>query len=90
MLRITVELISAVDPTRSRELGRLDISNDGTGDGAIGNYDAILHAEYTPPAGRIARVEGFRRTKQSVWSLVGAALKQMGHTRHVNRSAASG
>lgn len=88
MIRVTIELISAVNPARNRELGRLDIANDGTGNGTIGNYDAILHAEYTPPAGRVARVEGFRRTKQSVWSLVGAALKQMGHTKHVNRDRA--
>jgi len=83
MIRVTVELISAVDPARSRTLGTLEIANDGTG-------DATLHAEYTPPTGRRCRVLGFRRQRQSVWSLVGAALKQMGHTKHVSRSRVSG
>ena len=64
------------------------ISNDGTGTAEVCDYDAELHAEYTPPAGRKTRVLGFRRKRASVWSLIGAALKQMGHTRHVSRKPA--
>ena len=86
MIRVTVELLSAVDASRSRVLGTLEIANDGTGTQDICDYDATLHAEYTPPIGRRCRVLGFRRQRQSVWSLVGAALKQMGHTKHVSRS----
>ena len=85
MIRVTVELISAIDASRSRKLGTLDIANDGTGTQEVGDYDATLHAEYTPPGGRKCRVIGFRRKSQSVWSLVGAALKAMGHTKHVSR-----
>lgn len=88
MIRVTVELVSAISPDRSRTLGILEITNDGTGDAEVANYDATLHAEYTPAMGRNCRVTGFRRQRQSVWSLIGAALKQMGHTKHVNRSAA--
>lgn len=90
MIRVTVELISAVDPSRNRQLGVLEIVNDGTGTAEVCDYDATLRAEYTPPAGRRCRVLGFRRQRQSVWSLVGAALKAMGHTKHVSRDRVSG
>ncbi len=85
MIRVTVELVSAVHESRNRTLGTLEIANDGTGDGEIGNYSATLHAEYTPADGRKCKVTGFRRQKQSVFSLIGAALKQMGHTKHVSK-----
>lgn len=87
MIRVTVELISAIDPARNRTLGTLEIANDGmSGDAALGDYNAVLHAEYTPPAGRKCRITNFRRQRQSVWSLVGAALKAMGHTKHTGRN----
>jgi len=63
----------------------MEIANDGSGTAEVCDYDATLHAEYTPPEGRKCRIIGFRRKRQSVWSMVGAALKQMGHTKHVNR-----
>lgn len=85
MIRVTVELISAVHQSRNRTLGTLEIANDGSGGPKIGNYDATLHAEYTPPEGRKCRITAFRRQRQSVWSLVGAALKTMGHTKHVSK-----
>jgi len=85
MIRVTIELISAIDPARNRTLGTMEITNDGTGDATTGNYDVILHAEYTPLIGRRCLIKGFRRQRQSVWSLVGAALKAMGHTKHVSR-----
>jgi hypothetical protein len=79
MIRVTIELISAVDPSRNRVLGTMEICNDGTGDERFGNYNGKLMAEY---GGRNGRVENFNRTRQSVWSLVGAFLKLWGHTRH--------
>ncbi len=85
MIRVTVELVSARHPSRNRVLGTMEIANDGTGTPEVCDYDATLHAEYTPDAGRKCRVLGFRRKRQSVWSLIGAALKQMGHTRHVSK-----
>jgi hypothetical protein len=82
MIRITIELISAVDPSRSRILGTMDIENDGTGTQEVGNYLGTLHAEYTPKEGRKGKVTAFDRRRQSVWSLVGAFLKLWGHTGH--------
>jgi hypothetical protein len=84
MIRVTVEMIpngNEQDPRR-RVLGTMEIINDGTGSTISGHYDGTLHGEYTPPVGRKGRVEDFHRTKQSVWSLVGAFLKLWGHTTH--------
>lgn len=81
MIRVTIQLLPKGDPSQARTLGSLDIVNDATGSQELGNYDATLHAEYTPPQGRKARVIHFRRQRQSVWTLVGAVLKRCGHTK---------
>lgn len=81
MIRVTVELISANGSHRDRVLGTMEIANDGTGTADVGNYRVKLHAEYTPKEGRHAQVRGFRRRAQSVWSLIGTALKMTGHTK---------
>lgn len=77
MLRVTVELLPGGSESRARKLGEILIRNDGTGTTTIGNYEGTLTAEYTQ--GRRARVCGFRRQRQSVWTLVGAFLKAWGH-----------
>lgn len=82
MIRVTIELISAIDPKRNRVLGKLEIANDASGSQDVGNYHGTLHAEYTGPDGRKGRVTNFNRRRQSVWSLVGAFLKLHGHTKH--------
>lgn len=82
MIKVTVELISAIDNSRSRKLAELHIANDGTGDDQVGNYKATLHAEYTGATGRKGVILNFNRQNQSVMSLVGAVLKLFGHTKH--------
>jgi len=82
MLKITIELVSAVDPSRNRVLGAITINNDGSGTEDVGNYVGTLHAEYTGRDGRKGYVTKFNRRKQSAWSLVGAFLKLWGHTAH--------
>jgi hypothetical protein len=42
MIRITVELVSAISPERSRLLGVGIIANDGQGTAGIGNYNATF------------------------------------------------
>lgn len=90
MLRVTVELVPHGVESRKRTLATMEIANDGTasdgsGNSEFGNYNGVLHAEYTPPAGRKGRVTNFARRKQSVWSLVGAFLKRWGHAKHPER-----
>lgn len=88
MIRVTIELVPKGDETRKRVLGTMVVCNDGTGNELLGNYNGTLHAEYTGSGGRPGRVMNFRRTRQSVWSLVGAFLKLWGHTRHVDKEKA--
>jgi len=82
MIRVTVELVPHGDEERKREIGRLEIANDGSGDEETGNYTGRLFAEYTPEEGRRGRLFSFARQRQSVWSLIGGFLKLWGHTRH--------
>lgn len=82
MIRITVEMVPRGDESRKRKLAMMEIVNENTGTMEVGNYTGTLHAEYTNPAGRKGRIEGFRRQRQSVWSLIGAFLKLWGHTKH--------
>lgn len=82
MIRVTVEMLPHGDESKKYTLGTMEIDNDGTGALREGNYEGVLHAEYTASAGRMGRVRGFNRQKQSVWSLVGAFLKLWGHTKH--------
>ena len=81
MIRVTVELCPHGDKEHARVLGTMEIANVG-GDMEVGEYDGILHAEYTPQEGRRGHVKNFRRRQQSVWSLVGGFLKLWGHTKH--------
>jgi hypothetical protein len=90
VIRVTVEMVPHGDENKKHTLGVLEIANDGTGTLESGNYDGVLHAEYTPPSGRFGRVDQFQRNRQSVWSLVGAFLKLFGHTKHSPRLMNSG
>jgi len=82
MIKVTIELWPKDYEHNKRTLGTLTIANDGSGDMSTGNYNGVLHAEYTGPSGRKGKVISFNRRKQSVWSLVGAFLKLYGHTKH--------
>jgi len=77
MIEVTAILYPKGDRAQPRVLGRIEIANDGTGDGEVGNYDGKLFAEYC--SGRPGRVLGFRRSRQSVWTLVGRFLQQWNH-----------
>src|SRR5262249_48090233 len=58
------------------------LSNDGTGGLTTGNYNVEMETDYPGRPTRYGRVEGYGRESQSSWTLVGAALKMFGHTRH--------
>lgn len=84
MIVVTVALHSAING-RVSELGRMVISNDGTGENTHGNYDvrlgrkgASLERVLDQPQRR-GRVERHARLAQSVWSLVAKALLAVGH-----------
>lgn len=82
MIRITVELLSAVSRERSKVLCVATITNDGTGTASRGNYTVALSeaerigkpARGYRPAWLTARLEGWPRNELSPWYLVFTAL----------------
>lgn len=77
MIRVTVELVSAISPSRSRVLGVAEISNDATGTPEIGNYNVRLSkwAPKTAETWKRGRVIGFRRRVRGPWDLLFLALR---------------
>lgn len=69
MIRVTVELLSAVDGRRET-LGVMDICNDGSGTERNGNYIGRLYRKGTNNIHRIGKVENFPRHSYVVWRLV--------------------
>lgn len=78
MIRVTVELISAISPSRNRVLGVMSIANDGvtsqeTG-GKRGSYNFIIRGKRKDRAIRQGRVEDYPRKSAIVWVLLLRAL----------------
>lgn len=80
MIRVTIELVSAVTGTTS-EIGRMYITNDGTGTVDLGSYDVAVCRRGTtaipapcapkgPKPARAGRVENYRRQAYNIWRLV--------------------
>lgn len=80
MILIKIELISAVSASRSRELGRMYISNDGTLLSAErGNYEVrLMRKGTTDVVQKATRVEDYPKKSAVIWSLVARALKNLG------------
>lgn len=78
MIVVTVHLKSAVTG-RLTELGRATISNDGTGDASLRNYDAVAYRRGTFTPIRSGRVERHASRSKPVWTLVVRALRSMGY-----------
>ena len=81
MIRVTVELVSAIDPSRSRVLGVAEIANDGAHsvatDGQRGAYTVRL-SKWAPKlkeTWKTARVSDFDRVKRGPWDLLYLALR---------------
>lgn len=81
MIRVTVELVSAVHPDRSRVLGIAEIGNDGVTstatDGKRGSYTVRL-SKWAPKLGETwkrGRVVDFDRVKRGAWDLLFLALR---------------
>lgn len=81
MIRVTVELVSAIHPSRSRVLGVAIIGNDGSTsiatDGERGAYNVTL-SKWAPNTSQIwkrGRVDDFDRVKRGAWDLLYLALR---------------
>ena len=77
MLRVTVELLPHGMEANKRVLGVATITNDGTGNEAIGNYRATF-SKWAPQQDKpwkTGRVEGFHRNLRGPWDLLFRALR---------------
>lgn len=79
MIRVTVELISAINPARSRVLGVAEIANDLSSDNLreVGNYKYRL-SKWSPKlreTWKKGRVTGLSRTKRGSWDLLFMVLR---------------
>lgn len=82
MIVVKVELVSAVDPSRSQELGRMYIANDDTtGDPTRGDYTVGVcrKGETRAPwdGGKMTRtgeVKNYPRLAYNMWRLITRAL----------------
>jgi len=75
MIRITVELVSAVDKSRSRVLGVGFIWNDGKGSPTRASYGWQLMKAGTDRIWKSGTLADFPRTSLGGWDLLFRALK---------------
>lgn len=78
MILVTVHLVSA-RTGRVRELGRVGITNDDTGNASLRNYDATAYRRGTFSPIRRGRVEHHASRSKPIWALVEKALRSMGY-----------
>jgi hypothetical protein len=76
MIRITVELVSAISPKRNRVLGIAEIANVG-GDLERGDYSVSLSkwAPKTDQTWKRGKVRNFDRQDRGAWDLLFLALR---------------
>lgn len=90
MIRITVELLSAVHPSRNRVLAMMDIVNDGqerARDARRGTYIGFTYRgrDRTALEKRVvskrAQIQGWPREDFHIWNLVARMLERMGYDK---------
>lgn len=78
MIRVTVDLISALGPSRNRNLGVMTIINTGEIPGleaTRGNYVVQIYRKGTNRVQRQGRVINFPKKAKTIWYLLQEALK---------------
>lgn len=76
MILVKIELVSAIHPSRSRELGRIKIVNDGSGTSNRGNYIAqLMRRGTTDKVLKTTVIQNYPRNAYSVWELVRRILQ---------------
>lgn len=76
MILVKIELVSAVDPARNREIGRIKIVNDGTGNAKCCSYIAqVMRRGTEDKVLKTVTVHRYPRLAYSVWELVRRVLQ---------------
>jgi hypothetical protein len=76
MIKVTIQLDSAIHHSRDRILGILTIANDGTGDAKTGNYTFELSKFDGKGVWKKGTIKGFDRIKRGPYDLIYQALRQ--------------
>lgn len=77
MIVVKIELWPLGLKHARRELGRIVIANDSTGDKSVGNYDAVLTQSKTNRLWKHVRVQNFPRLRKNVYSLLKEVLTEV-------------
>jgi hypothetical protein len=72
MIEVTVTLVPWGDRSKAEDLCVVQISNDGTGNDDVGNYNVAAHTEHGVWKGQVThnRTEGFLPLMQKVFNAV--------------------
>jgi len=87
MIIVSVKLVSAIDPSRDKELARMIICNDGVGDEQTADYTAAtFHGRDKETLDQLriqktGKIIGWKRQQFHVWNLVRKALENMNYTK---------
>lgn len=75
MIIVQAALLSGIDSSMS-SLGRLEITNDGTGTASKGNYIVVLYSRGANGRKiRTAKIKNWPRNAKTAWALVTAAIE---------------
>lgn len=79
MIRIRIELVPHGNDKIIREIGRMEIVNDGTGDNRIGNYDIRLFRRGSKTTiQNTGKIYSYPRKAYSIWVLLKKAIEAIG------------
>lgn len=86
MIKITIELVSAIHPSRSKVLGVAKITNDGTGSNTKGNYkyEFSKSGKSIKQIWKSGEIKNFNRKRFLGWDLLYLCLKDCLSKRHKN------
>ena len=76
MIRIRIDLESAIGAKRSKTLCLAVIANDGSGSQNRGNYTFALSRQGSGKAWKTGKVLGFPRKRKNVWHLLKRCLDE--------------
>jgi len=77
MIVVAAKLFSSRGRHEDENLGKLTITNDGTGTRTRGNYDIVLYSRGGKSSRKVreARIEDWPRNSKTAWDLVTAAVE---------------
>lgn len=78
MVRVTIEILPFGSEKRKKEIGRIEITNDGKGTARTGYYKAELHKSLSKKGGiwKTVFVDSFDRVRRGPYDLLYQVLRE--------------